>query len=111
MTTDIKSLVENLRKYCWQRIDEDGDQNDSEAPYEAADALEAMAGARAECERQYQAKVEEVIGQMNRAEAAEAEVERLKGVLEEVKRLSRLEDGVRMSAINQLADKTLEAKP
>lgn len=46
--------------------------------------VETLVKARAECERQYQAKVEEVIAQMNRAEAAEAEVERLRAALHSI---------------------------
>lgn len=37
-----KALIESLCKYTWARIDENGDQNDSELPYEAADMLDAQ---------------------------------------------------------------------
>jgi len=75
-------------------------------------AIEALVKARAECERQYQAKVEEVVAQMNRAEAAEAEVERLKGVLEEIANtLKYAPDDEGVKALYDFARSALEAKP
>lgn len=86
MTTDIKKLAERLRVAevgeAFQTEDGSPELQRTELGLDAADALEAMASARAECERQYQVKVGEVIEQMERAEKAEAEVKRLKAALE-----------------------------
>ena len=76
------------------------------------DAYVESTKARAECERQYQAKVEEVVAQMNRAEAAEADVERLKGVLEEIANtLKYAPDDEGVKALYDFARSALEAKP
>lgn len=95
MTTDIKALIKRLHEKTWE-----SDRGEDDDPHTAADALEAMAG-----------KVERLKETITTAvqfnEGLAAERDRLKAALVEIKRLSRLEDSVRMSAINQLTDKAL----
>lgn len=82
MSDDIKVLAKRLRERPFRHASESDleaiERRQSER-VKAADALEEMASARAECERQYQEKVQEVITQMSRAEAAEAERDHLAG--------------------------------
>lgn len=52
-------------------------------------AIEALRAERDECERQFQAKVQEVLNQMARAEQAEAQVSTLSRQLEEAREALR----------------------